>query len=70
MLSFPLQNGKIVAKINGANAPLVNKKIVDLVNEERKIAAGEMVRPQVVFWITILFFKNVLHIFGCFSKAF
>nr|KAF6419026.1 NME/NM23 family member 8 [Rousettus aegyptiacus] len=39
-------NGKIVAKINGANAPLVNKKIVDLVNEERKIAAGEMVRPQ------------------------
>nr|KAF6419025.1 NME/NM23 family member 8 [Rousettus aegyptiacus] len=41
-------NGKIVAKINGANAPLVNKKIVDLVNEERKIAAGEMVRPQLV----------------------
>ncbi|XP_019486598.1 PREDICTED: thioredoxin domain-containing protein 3 [Hipposideros armiger] len=39
-------NGKIIAKINGANAPLVNKKIINLINEERKIAAGEMVRPQ------------------------
>ncbi|XP_027429897.1 thioredoxin domain-containing protein 3 isoform X2 [Zalophus californianus] len=39
-------NGKIIAKINGANAPLVNQKIINLVNEEKKIAAGEMVRPQ------------------------
>ncbi|KAM5303472.1 thioredoxin domain-containing protein 3 [Glossophaga mutica] len=39
-------NGKIIAKIEGANAPLVNKKIVNLINEERKIAAGKMVRPQ------------------------
>ncbi|XP_069444991.1 thioredoxin domain-containing protein 3 [Ovis canadensis] len=39
-------NGTIVAKIQGANAPLVNQKIITLVNEERKIAAGEMVRPQ------------------------
>ncbi|XP_068828500.1 thioredoxin domain-containing protein 3 [Capricornis sumatraensis] len=39
-------NGAIVAKIQGANAPLVNQKIITLVNEERKIAAGEMVRPQ------------------------
>ncbi|XP_010988198.2 thioredoxin domain-containing protein 3 [Camelus dromedarius] len=39
-------NGKIVAKIKGANAPLVNQKIITLINEERKIAAGEMVRPQ------------------------
>ncbi|XP_034522033.1 thioredoxin domain-containing protein 3 isoform X4 [Ailuropoda melanoleuca] len=39
-------NGKIIAQINGANAPLVNQKIINLVNEERKIAAGEMVRPQ------------------------
>ncbi|XP_027395422.1 thioredoxin domain-containing protein 3 [Bos indicus] len=39
-------NGTIVAKIQGANAPLVNQKIIALVNEERKIAAGEMVRPQ------------------------
>ncbi|XP_061054212.1 thioredoxin domain-containing protein 3 [Eubalaena glacialis] len=39
-------NGKIVAKIKGANAPLVSQKIITLINEERKIAAGEMVRPQ------------------------
>nr|XP_025146903.1 thioredoxin domain-containing protein 3 isoform X1 [Bubalus bubalis] len=39
-------NGTIVAKIQGANAPLVNQKIIALVNEEKKIAAGEMVRPQ------------------------
>ncbi|XP_045683218.1 thioredoxin domain-containing protein 3 [Phyllostomus hastatus] len=39
-------NGKIIAKIEGANAPLVNKKIISLINEERKIAAGKMVRPQ------------------------
>ncbi|KAF6086450.1 NME/NM23 family member 8 [Phyllostomus discolor] len=39
-------NGKIIAKIEGANAPLVNKKIISLINEERNIAAGKMVRPQ------------------------
>ncbi|XP_068405898.1 thioredoxin domain-containing protein 3 [Eschrichtius robustus] len=39
-------NGKIVAKIKGANAPLVSQKIITLIHEERKIAAGEMVRPQ------------------------
>nr|XP_025728488.1 thioredoxin domain-containing protein 3-like [Callorhinus ursinus]XP_025728496.1 thioredoxin domain-containing protein 3-like [Callorhinus ursinus] len=41
-------NGKIIAKINGANAPLVNQKIINLVNEEKKIAAGELVRPQII----------------------
>uniref|UniRef100_A0A673U6L1 Thioredoxin domain-containing protein 3 n=1 Tax=Suricata suricatta TaxID=37032 RepID=A0A673U6L1_SURSU len=39
-------NGKIIAKVNGANAPLVNQKIINLIDEERKIEAGEMVRPQ------------------------
>ncbi|KAL4827362.1 hypothetical protein H8958_021764 [Nasalis larvatus] len=39
-------NGKIIAKIQGANAPLVNKKVINLINEERKVAAGEMARPQ------------------------
>ncbi|XP_058534011.1 thioredoxin domain-containing protein 3 isoform X2 [Ochotona princeps] len=39
-------NGKIIAKIQGANAPLVSKKIINLINDERKIAAGEMPRPQ------------------------
>ncbi|XP_034877267.1 thioredoxin domain-containing protein 3 [Mirounga leonina] len=46
-------NGKIIAKINGANAPLVNQKIINLVNEEKKIAAGEMVRPQLQFIIIL-----------------
>nr|XP_009451183.2 thioredoxin domain-containing protein 3 isoform X4 [Pan troglodytes]XP_016812769.2 thioredoxin domain-containing protein 3 isoform X4 [Pan troglodytes]XP_016812770.2 thioredoxin domain-containing protein 3 isoform X4 [Pan troglodytes]XP_054543442.1 thioredoxin domain-containing protein 3 isoform X4 [Pan troglodytes]XP_054543443.1 thioredoxin domain-containing protein 3 isoform X4 [Pan troglodytes]XP_054543444.1 thioredoxin domain-containing protein 3 isoform X4 [Pan troglodytes]XP_05454344 len=39
-------NGKIIEKIQGANAPLVNKKVINLIDEERKIAAGEMARPQ------------------------
>ncbi|GAB5568433.1 thioredoxin domain-containing protein 3 isoform X1 [Prionailurus iriomotensis] len=39
-------NGKIIAKIIGANAPLVNQKIINLIDEERKIEAGEIVRPQ------------------------
>ncbi|XP_038191161.1 thioredoxin domain-containing protein 3 [Arvicola amphibius] len=41
-------NGKIVAKIHGANAPLINRKVLTLINEEKKIAAGEMARPQYV----------------------
>ncbi|XP_037693482.1 thioredoxin domain-containing protein 3 [Choloepus didactylus] len=39
-------NGKIISKVTGANAPLVNKKVINLIEEEKKIAAGEMVRPQ------------------------
>ncbi|KAL1784696.1 thioredoxin domain-containing protein 3 [Sigmodon hispidus] len=39
-------NGKIVAKIKGANAPLINKKVINLIEEERKVVAGEMARPQ------------------------
>ncbi|XP_060051832.1 thioredoxin domain-containing protein 3 isoform X1 [Erinaceus europaeus] len=39
-------NGKIVAKVTGANAPLVNKNIITLISDERKIIAGEMIRPQ------------------------
>ncbi|MBZ3889080.1 Thioredoxin domain-containing protein 3 [Sciurus carolinensis] len=40
------QNGKIIAKIEGANAPLINRKVTNLIDEEKKIVAGEMVRPQ------------------------
>ncbi|KAM6156440.1 thioredoxin domain-containing protein 3 [Erethizon dorsatum] len=39
-------NGKVIAKIQGANAPLVSKKIITLIHEEKKIAAGEMLRPE------------------------
>ncbi|XP_069854710.1 thioredoxin domain-containing protein 3 isoform X1 [Dipodomys merriami] len=39
-------NGKIIAKVQGANAPLVNKKVISLINEERKILDGELARPQ------------------------
>uniref|UniRef100_A0A8C0LCX0 Thioredoxin domain-containing protein 3 n=1 Tax=Canis lupus dingo TaxID=286419 RepID=A0A8C0LCX0_CANLU len=55
-------NGKIIARINGANAPLVNKKITNLINEEKKIAAGEMVRPQVILYYFIL--KKMHYIFS------
>uniref|UniRef100_A0A8C6HJN2 Thioredoxin domain-containing protein 3 n=1 Tax=Mus spicilegus TaxID=10103 RepID=A0A8C6HJN2_MUSSI len=41
-------NGKIIAKIQGANAPLINRKVITLIDEERKIVAGEMDRPQYV----------------------
>ncbi|XP_021071730.1 thioredoxin domain-containing protein 3 [Mus pahari] len=41
-------NGKIIAKIQGANAPLINRKVITLIDEERKIVAGEMARPQYV----------------------
>nr|XP_012633039.1 thioredoxin domain-containing protein 3 [Microcebus murinus]XP_012633040.1 thioredoxin domain-containing protein 3 [Microcebus murinus]XP_012633041.1 thioredoxin domain-containing protein 3 [Microcebus murinus]XP_012633042.1 thioredoxin domain-containing protein 3 [Microcebus murinus] len=39
-------NGRIIAKVEGANAPLVNRIVTALIDEEKKIAAGEMVRPQ------------------------
>ncbi|GAB1297952.1 Thioredoxin domain-containing protein 3 [Apodemus speciosus] len=42
------ENGKIIAKIQGANAPLINRKVINLIDEERKIAAGEIARPQYV----------------------
>ncbi|XP_059119345.1 thioredoxin domain-containing protein 3 isoform X1 [Peromyscus eremicus] len=41
-------NGKIVAKIRGANAPLINRKVIGLIEEERKVIAGEMARSQYV----------------------
>ncbi|KAG8518976.1 Thioredoxin domain-containing protein 3, partial [Galemys pyrenaicus] len=47
-------NGKIVSKIKGANAPLVNKKVISLITEERKILAGEMGRPQDVYQFAII----------------
>ncbi|XP_055453221.1 thioredoxin domain-containing protein 3 [Psammomys obesus] len=39
-------NGKFIEKIHGANAPLINRKVLGLIDEERKIAAGELPRPQ------------------------
>ncbi|KAL4670022.1 hypothetical protein H8959_008576, partial [Pygathrix nigripes] len=53
-------NGKIIAKIQGANAPLVNKKVINLINEERKIAAGEMARPQPDFEELVSFMTSGL----------
>ncbi|KAL6035692.1 hypothetical protein STEG23_008647, partial [Scotinomys teguina] len=41
-------NGKIIAKIRGANAPLINRKVINLIEEERKVVAGEMARPQYI----------------------
>lgn len=43
-----LQNGKIIAIVRGVNAPLISKKIIELVQEERKIAAGQKERTEVL----------------------
>ncbi|XP_074996838.1 thioredoxin domain-containing protein 3 [Calonectris borealis] len=40
-------NGKIIAIVRGANAPLISKKVTELVQEEREIAAGQKERAEV-----------------------
>ncbi|XP_030405251.1 thioredoxin domain-containing protein 3 [Gopherus evgoodei] len=40
-------DGKIIAIVRGTNAPLLSKTIIKLLEEERKILAGEIERPQV-----------------------
>ncbi|XP_019364609.1 PREDICTED: thioredoxin domain-containing protein 3 isoform X2 [Gavialis gangeticus] len=46
LLQFAV-DGKIIAIVRGANAPLLSKKVIELVEEERKIVAGEIERPEV-----------------------
>ncbi|NXU81373.1 TXND3 protein, partial [Oreotrochilus melanogaster] len=41
-------NGKIITEVRGVNGPLLNKKITELVQEEREIAAGTKTRAQVL----------------------
>ncbi|NWU86312.1 TXND3 protein, partial [Onychorhynchus coronatus] len=41
-------NGKIIDIVRGVNAPLITKKVTDLVEEERQIAAGEKERTEVL----------------------
>ncbi|XP_009462776.1 PREDICTED: thioredoxin domain-containing protein 3 [Nipponia nippon] len=40
-------NGKIIAIVRGVNGPLISKKITELVQEEREIAAGKKERAKV-----------------------
>uniref|UniRef100_A0A8C4W152 NME/NM23 family member 8 n=1 Tax=Gopherus evgoodei TaxID=1825980 RepID=A0A8C4W152_9SAUR len=40
-------DGKIIAIVRGTNAPLLSKTIIKLLEEERKILAGEIERPQI-----------------------
>ncbi|XP_009271738.1 PREDICTED: thioredoxin domain-containing protein 3 [Aptenodytes forsteri] len=40
-------NGKIIAIVRGVNAPLISKKITELVQEEREITAGQKERAEV-----------------------
>ncbi|XP_054846890.1 thioredoxin domain-containing protein 3 [Eublepharis macularius] len=40
-------DGKMIDVVRGANGPLLNKKVVALIEQERKIIAGEMPRPEV-----------------------
>ncbi|NXN57423.1 TXND3 protein, partial [Rynchops niger] len=41
-------NGKITGIVRGVNAPLISKKITELVQEERDIAAGQKKRAEVL----------------------
>uniref|UniRef100_A0A8C0FK99 NME/NM23 family member 8 n=1 Tax=Bubo bubo TaxID=30461 RepID=A0A8C0FK99_BUBBB len=41
-------NGKITAIVRGVNGPLISKKITELVQEEREIAAGKKERTEVL----------------------
>uniref|UniRef100_A0A8B9DLY5 NME/NM23 family member 8 n=1 Tax=Anser cygnoides TaxID=8845 RepID=A0A8B9DLY5_ANSCY len=43
-------NGKIIAMVRGANAPLISKKITELVQEEREIVAGQKERPELCIY--------------------
>ncbi|XP_038628444.1 thioredoxin domain-containing protein 3 isoform X5 [Tachyglossus aculeatus] len=45
--NFSFQNGKIISMVRGANAPLINKTIIEIIEDERKIEAGIMVRPEI-----------------------
>ncbi|XP_069716495.1 thioredoxin domain-containing protein 3 [Phaenicophaeus curvirostris] len=47
-LSEPKQNGKIIAKVRGPNGPLLIRKTIELVQEEREIAAGGKEHAEVV----------------------
>ncbi|NWZ30915.1 TXND3 protein, partial [Asarcornis scutulata] len=40
-------NGKIIEMVRGANAPLISKKIIELVQEEGEVVAGQKERPEV-----------------------
>ncbi|NWJ02068.1 TXND3 protein, partial [Crypturellus undulatus] len=54
-------NGKIISIVRGANAPLLNKKITELVEEERKVLAGEKERPEFFRYFTL--FTTFFHPF-------
>ncbi|NXR00192.1 TXND3 protein, partial [Sagittarius serpentarius] len=41
-------NGKIITIVRGVNAPLISKKITELVQEEREMAAGRKERAEVL----------------------
>uniref|UniRef100_A0A8C9FW73 NME/NM23 family member 8 n=1 Tax=Pavo cristatus TaxID=9049 RepID=A0A8C9FW73_PAVCR len=53
-------NGKIIAIVRGANAPLISKKVTELVQEEREILAGQKERLEVfTIYIYIYVYKRV-----------
>ncbi|NWX90215.1 TXND3 protein, partial [Nothoprocta pentlandii] len=54
-------NGKIVSIVRGANAPLLTKKITELVEEERKVLAGEKERLELCTYFTV--FTTFFHPF-------
>ncbi|XP_015666653.1 thioredoxin domain-containing protein 3 [Protobothrops mucrosquamatus] len=41
-------DGKIIDIVRGANGPLLNRKVIELIELERKIVAGEVKRPEII----------------------
>uniref|UniRef100_A0A8C6Y6Y2 NME/NM23 family member 8 n=1 Tax=Naja naja TaxID=35670 RepID=A0A8C6Y6Y2_NAJNA len=48
-------DGKMIDIVRGANGPLLNRKVIELIELERKIVAGDMQRPEVML---LFFFKR------------
>ncbi|NXY36581.1 TXND3 protein, partial [Pomatorhinus ruficollis] len=59
-------HGKILSMVKGVNAPLITKIVTDLVQEERKIAAGEKERAEV---LTNQILMHISHYFFPFSEV-
>ncbi|KAF7247835.1 Thioredoxin domain-containing protein 3, partial [Varanus komodoensis] len=41
-------NGKMIDLVKGANGPLLCRKIIHMIEQERKIIAGEVARPEII----------------------
>uniref|UniRef100_A0A670XRH0 NME/NM23 family member 8 n=1 Tax=Pseudonaja textilis TaxID=8673 RepID=A0A670XRH0_PSETE len=66
-------DGKMIDIVRGANGPLLNRKVIELIELERKIVAGDMKRPEVTLLIWLFYFTHThtqthTHTHKCFSS--